>query len=116
MKNIFFVNQLQGSFLLVKREVFQKIGVFDERFFIWFEEVDLCLRARGAGYKILYSPQIKIIHYGGESFAQLNTIKKQGLYSRSLLHYFYKNKPKWQWLILYIFKVPFLLFDKIIQR
>jgi len=105
-----FVPQLQGSFLLVKKEVFDKIGPFDEKFFIWFEEVDFCLRARKTGYKILYSPAGSIVHYGGESFSKLDTLKKQTLYSRSLLHYFWKNKPKWQWFILYLLKFPLLFF------
>lgn len=107
-----FVRQLQGSFLLIRREIFDKIGLFDEKFFIWFEEVDFCLRVRKAGYKILYSPAIKIIQHGGKSFSKLNTIKKQGLYSQSLLHYFHKNKPKWQWLALRLFKLPILLLNK----
>jgi len=105
-----FVQQIQGSFMLIKKEVLNKIGLFDEKFFIWFEEVDICSRARQAGYKILYSPDIKIIHYGGESFSQVPTMKKQRLYSNSLLYYFWKNKPKWQFFILYLFKFPFIIF------
>lgn len=103
------IKQAQGSFLLIKRGIIEKIGLFDEKFFIWFEEVDFCLRARKASFKILYSPDLKIIHYGGESFSQINTIKKQVLYSRSLLYYFYKNKPKWQFFVLYLFKFPILI-------
>lgn len=102
--------QLQGSFLLMRREALDKIGLFDEKFFIWFEEVDLCRRAKCAGFNLLYFPGASIIHYGGESFAQLTTLKKQGLYARSLLYYFWKNKQKWQFFILYIFKLPFLIF------
>lgn len=104
------VPQLQGSFLLIKKEVFDKIGLLDEKFFLWFEEVDFCLRARQAGYKILYSPEAAIIHYGGASFSQIFTLKKQGLYARALLYYFWKHKPKWQYFVLAIFKLPFILF------
>lgn len=100
---------IQGSFMLIKKEVLDKIGSFDENFFIWFEEVDLCFRAIKAGYKILYSPEIKIIHYGGESFKQVMTLKKQRMYNRSLFYYFWKNKPRWQYYILRLFEIPALL-------
>lgn len=99
----------QGSFILIKKDVLDKIGSFDEKFFIWFEEVDLCFRARQRGYKILYSPEVKIIHYGGESFKQVMTFKKQLMYNQSLLYYFWKNKPKWQYFVLKLFEMPSLL-------
>jgi hypothetical protein len=103
------VEQIQGSFMLIRREVADKIGYFDEKFFIWFEEVDLCLRARGAGWKISYSPAASIIHYGGESFAQIKGLKKQKMFNRSLFYYFHKHKPGWQYLILRFFEIPSLL-------
>lgn len=87
-----YVEQVQGSFMLARRAVLDKIGIFDEKFFIWFEEVDLCLRARCAGWKILYSPKAEIIHYGGESFAQVGTIKKQIMFFRSMFRLFKKHK------------------------
>ncbi|MFA5133266.1 MAG: glycosyltransferase family 2 protein [Patescibacteria group bacterium] len=104
-----YVEQVQGSFLLIRREFLEKRGLFDEKFFIWFEEVDLCLRARKAGYKILYSPETQIIHYGGESFKQVMTLKKQKMYNRSLFYYFWKNKPRWQYFVLRVFEIPSLL-------
>lgn len=105
-----FAEQIQGSFMLIKKEVFDKIGLLDEKFFIWFEEVDFCQRAREAGFKIIYSPSVEINHCGSESFIQVPTLKKQGIYNRSLLYYFWKHKPKWQFFILYLFKFPFLFF------
>lgn len=86
------VRQTQGSFMLVRREIFDKLGPFDEKFFIWFEEVDLCLRARKAGWKILYFPDTEIIHYGGESFSQVGTFKKQKMFFRSMFYFFKKHK------------------------
>lgn len=110
-----FVEQIQGSFMLVKKEVFQKIGLLDEKFFLWLEEVDFCKRARAAEFKILYSPEVEIVHYGEESFAQVPTLKKQRIYSRSLLYYFWKHKPEWQYLILLFFKLPIIILSKIIK-
>lgn len=108
-KESYIDGHVQGSFMLLRKEVLDKIGPFDEKFFIWFEEVDLCFRAIKAGYKILYSPEIKIIHYGGESFKQIMILKKQRMYNRSLFYYFWKNKPHWQYYILRLFEIPSLL-------
>jgi GT2 family glycosyltransferase len=45
----------------------EKIGFFDERFFLYYEETDLCLRARRAGWKIYFFPGAEVIHVGGAS-------------------------------------------------
>ena len=94
---------IEGACMFFRKEILDRIGFFDEKFFIWFEEVDLCLRAKRAGYKIFYSPELKIIHYGGESFKQEMTLLKQRRYNRSLSYYFWKNKPHWQYFVLQIF-------------
>ncbi len=84
------VDQIMGAFMLIPKIVFEQIGIFDERFFNWFEEVDLCRRIWQAGYKIYYFPEIKIIHHGGKSFAQEKLIKNQKIFFSSALKYFLK--------------------------
>ena len=61
------VDVILGAFLLIKREVLKEVGKFDERFFIYSEETDLCYRVRKAGKKVLFFPEAEIIHYGGSS-------------------------------------------------
>ncbi len=56
-----------SHFMLVKREVFEKIGEWDERFFVFGEDVDLCYRVKKAGFKIMYLPQWTCIHFKGSS-------------------------------------------------
>jgi GT2 family glycosyltransferase len=56
---------MSGSFLLASREVLLGIGVMDERFFLYSEEPDLCLRARQGGWEIRHLPLMTIMHYGG---------------------------------------------------
>ncbi len=51
-----------GCAMFVKREVFEKIGFFDERYFLYWEDTDFCQRAKGAGYKILFVPAAKLWH------------------------------------------------------
>lgn len=55
---------VSGAVFLISRKAFNEIGRFDENFFLYGEEVDLCLRLRQRGYKIIYNPLIKIFHYG----------------------------------------------------
>ena len=52
-----------GSFMLARREALESAGGFDERFFIFSEEVDLCLRIRQAGWDIRHSPEMTILHH-----------------------------------------------------
>ena len=53
-----------GSFLLIRREAFDAVSGFDERFFLYSEEVDLCLRVQQAGWKVVHSPAMTILHHG----------------------------------------------------
>lgn len=60
-----------GCFYLVRREVLQEIGLFDPRFFLYFEEVDHCLRTRQAGWEIACLATTTVVHVGGGSAAQM---------------------------------------------
>jgi GT2 family glycosyltransferase len=61
------VDVLSGAFMLIKKEVIEKTGAFDERFFMYGEDIDLSYRITEAGYKNFYYPGTTIIHYKGES-------------------------------------------------
>ncbi|MEK7167612.1 MAG: glycosyltransferase family 2 protein [Patescibacteria group bacterium] len=84
------VDQVMGAFMMVKKEVLDKVGMFDERFFLWFEEVDFCRRAKRNGFKIYYLAEAEIIHYGGQSFGQEMKLKNQWRFFLSALKYFLK--------------------------
>jgi len=99
-------DHLMGSALLIRREVFEKVGLFDENFFVWFEETDLEKRAKAAGFKIVYYPKTVVSHKVGESTSQLNFFKRQTIWNQSLLYYFKKNCGI-KWLLL----IPFTLFS-----
>lgn len=86
------VDQVMGAFFMIRREVIKKIGMLDERnFFNWFEEVDFCRRARGAGYEVWYTPIAEIVHHYGQSFKQVMPFAKQRMWNRSLRRYFRKH-------------------------
>jgi hypothetical protein len=85
------VDQVMGAFFLVRRSVFREIGLLDEKYFIWFEEVDFCSRVVQADSDVVYWPCTSIIHHGGQSFAQQMTFRKQFWFFRSAMHYFLKK-------------------------
>jgi GT2 family glycosyltransferase len=63
------VGWLSAACLLCRRKAFEQVGGFDENFFIYFEDIDLCLRLREAGWKLVYIPGTRIFHEGGATTA-----------------------------------------------
>lgn len=61
------VDAISGAFFMTKESVLEEVGYLDERFFLYGEDIDLSLRIRQKGYKILYDPTVKITHYKGIS-------------------------------------------------
>lgn len=90
------VQQVMGACFLIRREVIEQIGGLDERYFIWFEEVDYCKMAIQAGWEVVYAPGTTVIHHGGQSFGQLFSIKKQRMFNESLGKYMRKWHPGWR--------------------
>lgn len=82
---------LSGSFMFFRTEVLKEAGGFDERFFMYGEDIDLCYRVKNAGWKIDYIPDTSIIHYKGESsksnFSAYNKAFNDALYLFFDKHY-----------------------------
>lgn len=103
------VEQVEGAFFMINRRLIEDIGMLDEKFWLWFEEVDYCKRAKDKGWKVYYNAQAEIIHYGGESFKQWPTgFKKQMIFNHSMLYYFRKHHSWLAWLVLSLLN-PFSL-------
>jgi len=64
------VEQISGAAFLIRRDLWKDIGGMDERFFMFYEEVDLCKRLKDLGYGIYYLPSARIVHRGGGSRKQ----------------------------------------------
>ncbi|HUS06974.1 MAG TPA: glycosyltransferase family 2 protein [Bryobacteraceae bacterium] len=86
------VEQVAGGFLLLKRAAWSRIGGFDETFHpLWFEDVDFCKRLKENGYKILYLPDSRVQHAGGQSANALDAKCTQLYWYGSLLRYSAKH-------------------------
>ncbi|MCH8049435.1 glycosyltransferase family 2 protein, partial [Patescibacteria group bacterium] len=71
------VDSIMGAFMLIRRDLLDEIGLFDERYFIWFEEVDYCKMAHDAGWKVRHYGDVEIKHHKGHSFSKIATLRKQ---------------------------------------
>jgi N-acetylglucosaminyl-diphospho-decaprenol L-rhamnosyltransferase len=84
-----------GCYYLIRRDVIQRIGLFDPRYFLYYEEVDHCRAVRRAGWTVVYYPYTKVTHIGGESAASdgatLGTREVLALRIESELLYFRKH-------------------------
>jgi len=109
------VDQMMGAFMIIRKEVINKVGLFDEKFWIWFEEVDFCKRAKEAGFKIFYTPEAKIIHHFGQSFKQVMNVKKQKDFNRSLSYYFKKHGTVGEWLTIQLLRPVSLILAWLVQ-
>jgi hypothetical protein len=88
------VDWVSGTSLFIRKDIFDKLGGFDEKFFMYFEDIDLCKRAREAGYKVVYYPEFAVRHFGGKSFENSELQKKY--YYQSQDYYFEKHFGKFQ--------------------
>ncbi|MAF80829.1 glycosyl transferase [bacterium] len=101
------VDQVMGAAFLVRRQVWDQLGGLDDGFFVWFEEVDLCKRAKAAGWQTVYTPKPRVTHYGGVSFNQLVGINRTKPWIKSSLRYIRKHTPlAWP---LFLLLAPFAL-------
>jgi len=61
------VDWVPGAYFCIRRDVLERVGYFDEAFYFYYEEVDLCRRVQRAGYVVRYLPDVRVLHLGGES-------------------------------------------------
>lgn len=96
------VEVLSGFFMMVRRDALNQIGLLDGRFFFYAEDKDWCKRFRDAGWKIVYYPDSKAIHYGGSSSAAA-PVKYYIEMHRANLQYWEKHRgipAKWLYLAI----------------
>lgn len=106
------VDTVRGSFMLMRREFIDRLGwPFDPRYFIWFEDVDICREAQKLGFTVDYTPVVNCRDAIGQSFMQRGRRWRFGQYAESLQRYLKKWEPfhVWCWVPLLYRPLAFLI-------
>lgn len=90
---------VSGACFMVRREVLTRVGLLDENFFMYLEEMELCYRAKNAGFKIYFYPEAQVLHLVRGSGERKQAILE--IY-KSLNYFYQKHKSKWQQIVLKI--------------
>lgn len=85
------VDWLAGASMMIRREVLEQVGLFDETFFLYFEETDLCLRAAHVGWRTDYVRDSEVTHIGSVSTGMKTWTRMPGYWFDSRLYYFRRN-------------------------
>jgi GT2 family glycosyltransferase len=88
---------VSGAFMLIRKEAYQQVKAWDEKYFMYTEEVDLCYRIKKLGWEIWYLPDWSIIHLGGASSTVEFPILSE---YKGVKRFYRKFYPKWQYPIL----------------
>jgi len=107
-KQVKDVDFVIGACLLIKTEVIRKIGLLDKRYFLLFEDTDWCLRAKKAGYSILYVPQSIIWHRTSQSMRRVSEVY---YYTRNLFWFEFKYANPFQ-LLCFLLNYFIFIFPK----
>ncbi len=103
--NPFEVDWASGAALAVKKNVFEKLGGFDKKFFMYFEDIDLCKRIKEAGYKILVNPRASLTHLCGKSLSRF--IKRKRYYYESQDYFYKKHYGSFKMYLMKIIRWPY---------
>jgi len=97
------IDQPMGACIMVKKEVLDKVGIFDEHNFMFFDEVDLCHRIKKAGFEIWFTPSAEIVHHLSKSVNKWGTFNLSKNWTKSRNYYFSKHYGFWALVLLYFF-------------
>ncbi|MEI7452436.1 MAG: glycosyltransferase family 2 protein [Candidatus Falkowbacteria bacterium] len=112
------VDSIRGAFFLINSAAYQKISngklpLLDERYFLWFEEVDFCREVYKMGGEVWYTPVAVCTDYVGASFSQVKRGQTQQYFRDSMLSYFQKWEAPWKYQILKLaWRIIFLCLKK----
>jgi GT2 family glycosyltransferase len=91
---------ITGAFMIISKKVFDEVGGFDEKIFMYTEEMELCYRLRKMGYKTIYQISPSIIHLGGASGGSVFALTSE---IKNMIYFWKKHKPTWQLSFIKIF-------------
>ena len=95
------VEVVKGAFLMMRREIVEELGfAFDPRYFLLYEDIDLCREVRRRGYQIAYLDHVKCADFNSRSFSVKPVKWRYQCYSQAMLTYFRKWTPWYQWMVI----------------
>lgn len=95
---------LSGCGMLIKRSVLERVGLFDERFFLFYEDSDYSLRVRRAGFRLLVVPQARMWHKVSSSTEGTDSPTERYWMGYSSVLFFRKHARKWQLPIIFVWR------------
>ncbi len=98
------VDWVSGACMLVRRADAEAVGLMDERYFLYAEDVDFCAAVRARGRRVLFAPDAEVIHLRGQSRATASAATEQA-YRRSQIAFYEKHHPRWAWALRLYLKV-----------
>jgi len=93
LRAVFGQGWYTAACVLLRRQAFEGIGGFDPSYFLYFEDADLCLRLRAAGWRLRWEPEATAVHAGG---GRSLDDEAEAHYRRSQLYYYYRHRPRWE--------------------
>jgi len=96
------VGWLSAACLLTRKDILEEVELFDENFFLYFEDIDLCMRIGKKSYVLEYLPQARVYHLGGASTEGLKLFSRY-FYRKSQLYYYQKHNSKASLMLLRIY-------------
>jgi GT2 family glycosyltransferase len=85
-----------GAFFLIRSETVKDVGLLDDDFFMYVEDLEYCYRVKSKGWKVFYTPETAITHIGGASGASVNTIVRE---IKNLKLFYKKHRPFWETIV-----------------
>jgi len=108
------VDWLVGACLMVRRQAIEEVGLLDEGFFMYSEELDWCRRIKGQGWGVVYLPDARVVHYEGKSSEQVIPARHLH-FQRSKVRYFRKHHGRWQAEVLRLFLLATYVYQLIVE-
>ena len=89
--------------MMFKKEIIDKVGYFDENYFLYFEDTDFCYNVKKINLKVVYNPKAEAIHYRGSSTKSLNYLYNKYIFIKSLLVFFIFHIKEYKFFLFNIF-------------
>ena len=96
--SISYVDWISGCFMIINREFFMNIGGFDDRFFLYFEDVDICRSAKQMGSKVIFDPRVEVIHHAKYQSSSYKGILNSIIFNKTARYHICSwLKYMWKW-------------------